>query len=355
VQVLFALALTSAVSAFLWPGMDARLAFALWLPVLAAVATVSGCAFGSADRAGNMLYEGIAAGTGFALVTVASLLPLTLALGVGEIPLRLFLGDVEPRGLAIAFDELSLDRLHLYLPALAAWAALLALLATKQRGVQTWYVLFGALALLAMYPRTDSAHALVAAPPILVAGAWALSRMRQRLLAVALLTVPLLAVAPQVLWRVDLLRQEAYAPLGLARADGILVPVSTADDTRGVVEFVQANTLAGAPLFVYPAAPLLNFLAERPNPTRFDHFFPGTLSAHDFETTIAELNQARPRYVIWDHRGVLVWGTDPANRPLSDYVWTCYRQAAAFGFYLVLERRDLSPPEGTALGKSDCH
>src|SRR5260370_9429461 len=160
-----------------------------------------------------------------------------------------------------------------------------------------------------MCPRADWAHEVVAAPPVAVAGAWALSRVRPRVLAAVVLSVPLIAVAPQVAWRADLLRQEAYAPLGLARADGILVPVTTAVDTRGVVEFVQANTPPGAPLFVYPAAPLLTSLAERPNPTRFDHFFPGTLSQRDFETTIAELNQARPRYVIWDHRGVLVWGT----------------------------------------------
>ena len=52
-----------------------------------------------------------------------------------------------------------------------------------------------------------------------------------------------------------------------------------------------------------------------------------------------ELEQARPRYVVWDHRGVVVWETDPANRPLSDYVWRCYEQVTAFNLYLVLERR----------------
>ena len=31
--------------------------------------------------------------------------------------------------------------------------------------------------------------------------------------------------------------------------------------------------------------------------------------------------------------------TDPANRPLSDYVWRCYEQVTAFNLYLVLERR----------------
>jgi len=357
-QVLFALAVAVAVSAFLWPGMDGRLALALWLPVLLAVAIASGVGLmgnpRETDRVGpgEIVREAIAACAGFGIVTVAWLLPLALALGPSEIPVGLFVGEVDPRGLAIGFDPPGLDRLHLYLPALAAWAGIAALIATRTKGVQTWYVLFGALTLLAMYPRADSAHALVAAPPILVAAAWALARVRPRLLAVALLGVPLLAVVPQVAWRADLLRQEAYAPLGLARAENILVPVTTADDTRGVVDFVRGNTAPGAPLFVYPAAPLLNFLAERPNPTRFEHFLPGTLTQSDFEMAIAELEQARPRYVIWDHRGVVVWGTDPANRPLSDYLWTCYHQVAAFNLYLVLERRtDLSPPEGN----SSCH
>jgi hypothetical protein len=142
------------------------------------------------------------------------------------------------------------------------------------------------------------------------------------------LSVPLLAIAPQIAWRAELLRQEPYESLGLARAD-VLVPRTTAEDTRGVIDFVHRQTPPGAPLFVYPAAPLLNFLAERPNPTHFDHFFPGTLNPSDFDTTIAELQAARPRYVIWDHRGVVVWGTEPANRPLSDYLWTCYSQVAA--------------------------
>jgi len=344
IQVLFAVLLRVAVSAFLWSGLDGLSAVALWLPVvLAVLATVAaGLAHaGHGPRSAGLadtVRDAAAAGAGIVVVTVSWLLPLGLALGPRDIPLGLFLGEVDPRGLVIGFDAPNLDRLHLYLPTLAACAGLLALISTRNNRLQTWYVLFGALAMLAMYPRSDSAHALVASPPILVAAAWALSRVRPRLLAVALLGVPLLAVAPQVAWRADLLRAEPYEPLGLARA-AVLVPRTTAADIRGVVEFVQANTPPGAPLFVYPAAPLLNFLAERPNPTRFDHFFPGTLSQSDFDSAIAELEQARPRYVIWDHRGVVVWATDPANRPLSDYLWACYREVAAFNLYLVLERQ----------------
>jgi hypothetical protein len=341
-QVLFGIALGVAMSAFLWPGLDWRSALALWVPLLLAITVATGLARAgpgaNSDGLAAVMPEATAAGTGFGLVTLSWLVPLALVLGPRDTPLGLFLGAVDARGLAIAFDEPSLDRLHLYLPALAAWTAIGALAATRARGLPTWYVLFGALALLAMYPRSDTAHALVASPPILVAGAWALSRVRPRLLAVALLGVPIVAVAPQVTWRAEFLLAEPYEPLGLARA-AVAVPRTTAEDTRAVVEFVRANTPPGAPLFVYPAAPLLNFLAERPNPTRFDHFFAGTLSPSDYTSAIADLDRARPQYVIWDHRGVVYWGTDLASVPLNDYVWTCYGEVAAFELYLVLERQ----------------
>jgi len=53
---------------------------------------------------------------------------------------------------------------------------------------------------------------------------------------------------------------------------------------------------------------------------------------------IASLGANPPRYVVWDHAGVIVWDTDAANRPLSDYIWRCYSEVASFGLVLVLER-----------------
>ena len=60
--------------------------------------------------------------------------------------------------------------------------------------------------------------------------------------------------------------------------------------------------------------------------------------SRDFGEVIDALDRTRPRYVLWDHLGVLVWETDPKNRPLSDYLWRCYSEVAAFHTYLVLER-----------------
>ncbi|MCA1647713.1 MAG: hypothetical protein LC797_20385 [Chloroflexi bacterium] len=256
--------------------------------------------------------------------------------------------------------DASLGTLHLYLPALAAWAAIATLLipARDRRATDPapWYLLFGVLAGLTLYPRIDTAHVVIASPPILVLGAWALARAQSSVryagtwrswgVVLTLLILPIGALAPQLMLRYatfiapeDPGEPQDYRPLGLPRAP-VLVPPQLGADTRLLVDYVQAGTPPGAPLFAYPAAPLFNFLAARPNPTRFDHFLPGTLAEQDLAEVIASLRHARPRYVIWDHAGVLLFNTDRANRALSDYLWRCYHEVTAFHLYLVLERRD---------------
>jgi hypothetical protein len=244
--------------------------------------------------------------------------------------------------------------LHLYLPGLAIWAAVPAVLVMRgARGtLLAYYVLFGSLASLVVYPRADTVHTIVASPMALVAGVGALAMVSRsssgfsRVLALtALVALPVVAVAPSLGWRAAILltaddsgQRFSYANLGAERA-AVLVPRRVADDLGGVAGYVQAGTLPGQPLFVYPVAPLVNFLADRPNPTRFDHYLPGTLTSTDFEEVITDLDRSAPRYIVWDTYGVQFWETDPANRPLTDYIWRCYQPHAAFQQYLVLERK----------------
>ena len=85
--------------------------------------------------------------------------------------------------------------------------------------------------------------------------------------------------------------------------------------------------------------PLFNFLVDRPNPTRFNHFIAGALTPADMQEVIRDLDRAKPRYILWDHGGVVYFQTDLTNRPLSDYIWGCYHRVASFTSYLILERR----------------
>jgi hypothetical protein len=258
-------------------------------------------------------------------------------------------------GLDAAFSTL-----FLYLPALGAWAGLTTMVARVRHGeslgMVPWYLLCGATSALAIYPRFDFLHVIFAGPVLFVVEAWALSRMYAGLaegatragrgaIYAALLVVPVAAVAPHVSWRyVTLVHADPrsptpppYVPLGLERAP-VLVPRHIADSVRGAVALVQAGTPPGEPFLAYPAAPLFNFLADRPNPTRFTHFFPGALTADDLGDVIARLERARPRYVLWDHSQVAHWGNDPVTRSLSDYIWQCYEPVAALSPFLILER-----------------
>jgi hypothetical protein len=437
VQGLFALALGSAVTVLLWPGLSVLLASTILLPLLLTLGLLVWSAWshvrvdGWTPGLSPFLIDAVAAGAAFVVVSLAWLVPLTLALGVRGVPWGLFVGQVNQGALMLPLDppppatrpvvlvaiwlpiliaflgwrrgvpsrrilagavvasalvallpvayvvdeslaEIAvlypwltylndeLGSLFIYLPAVGAWVglAMLVIVVIRRAPVQplAWYLLAGTLSALALYPRVDTVHAMFAGPPLLVVGAWGLAwayralahhlnGLNRVLVYVSLMVVPIAAVAPHVYWRyVTIVHADprsptppAYVDLGLERAS-VRVPEHIATSIRGAVEYVQAGTPSGAPFFAYPVNPLFNFLADRPNPTRFNHFIAGALTPSDMEEVIADLERARPRFVLWDHGGASYFKTDLTNRPLSDYIWGCYSQVAAFSPYLILER-----------------
>jgi hypothetical protein len=418
---------------FLDNGFDERLAVTVWLPLLATLVLLLAWSGGYGRRMARLPmlagFDGVVLesawfGAGVVIFSLGWLGPLLAALGPGNTPLGLFLGDANQAALIFPLDglplgtpmlalvaawlplvaaavfrgigrwllapaalasvasalprfaplrtapldpltsgvgaqpglewlDLQFGSLSLYLAALAAWLAWLILVRRRAAGrpppIVAWYLLVGTLAQLALYPRADRVHALFAAGPLLAVGAWIVARIHRHLAArlprpgqaavfVALLVVPLVAVAPYAYWRYsNLMPRPSYVKLELDGAPE-LVSQPLADDLRDAIRYVQRGTPPGAPFFAYPVDPLANVLADRPNPTRFDHFMPGALTATDMQQVIAGLDQARPRYVLWDHGAVVYWDTDRANRPLSDYIWRCYQQVATFHLLLILER-----------------
>jgi hypothetical protein len=203
----------------------------------------------------------------------------------------------------------------------------------------------------------DAAHAMFAGPPLLVVGAgglaWAYRTFTRGagplvrgLVYASLLVAPLAAAAPHLYWRyVTLVHADprapvapAYVPLDLERA-AVLAPENVAVNVGGAVRFVRAGTPPGEPFFAYPVVPMFHFLADRPNPTRFNHFIPGALTPDDLRHVIRDLEASKPRYVLWDHGSVVYWRTMSTDSDLSDYIWGCYEQVANFTPFLILERR----------------
>lgn len=251
----------------------------------------------------------------------------------------------------------------LYLPSLVFWPTLAVMLVSNGRvtgalGARWWWYLFaGAILMFAQYPRVDEIHLLHSSPPILLAATglaaaawraaptWSLARA---LVLAAIVLIPLVSVSAPAAWRaVAILVPDTARPdtreferLTLERAP-VLLPAHSARSYQGVVNYVRERTSGSEPIFVFPVAPMFYFLADRPNPTRYDHLQPGVANEAEQQQMIDDL--AHVRFVVWDHLGVADWGTAQAYRPLSDYIWWCFTPTEDFPPFLVLERNERCP------------
>ena len=109
-QGLFTLVLGLAATVLLWPGLTVRLGASLWVPLLLTLALVLWAAWSRLERHGwsaglaRFLLDGVAAGAAFVAITLAWLVPLTLALGVHGMPWGLFVGHVNQGALILPLD-----------------------------------------------------------------------------------------------------------------------------------------------------------------------------------------------------------------------------------------------------------
>ena len=193
-----------------------------------------------------------------------------------------------------------------------------------------WYVLAATALLVTQFPRMDTLHLAWSAPLVLVLGAAALSRLRPVFAAVAVAAAVAL-VAPTVTSRLA----SVVAPR--APIDGVEAPPRTAADLQDLVADIQQRTGPGEPIFVYPSSPLVYVLAERPNPTRFDHLNPGAATPAQIQATIDDLAAARVRLVVVSDYWRDVWGPPGANAALETWLASTFtEEVARHGPYRVL-------------------
>lgn len=267
----------------------------------------------------------------------------------------------------LAIDVLNLLNVNvgnqlLYLPTLVFWPTLgvLAGIALRQGAGAAvrwrWYVFSGVIFMFAQFPRVDDIHLLHAALPLFVAATglaahawraaprWSLARL---LVLVVIVGLPAVSVSSTTTWRAvaflvpDAARPHVaeYAEFSHARAP-VVLPAHAARSYRGLLDYIEARTAPGEPIFVFPVAPMFYFLADRPNPTRYNHLQPGVADEAAQRRMIDELTLAGVRYVVWDHLGVIDWGTQIAYQTLNDFIWHCFTPREDFPPFVVLERNE---------------
>jgi len=105
-------------------------------------------------------------------------------------------------------------------------------------------------------------------------------------------------------------------------------------------------------VFVYPYYPMYYFLANLRNPTRYGILLYGYNTDAQFQEALADLDRARPRYVLWD---TVVDGNNwkkwypayvrPAERDLviEPYLDRHYRTVTTKSGFRIMERIDARP------------
>ena len=124
----------------------------------------------------------------------------------------------------------------------------------------------------------------------------------------------------------------------LPAVDGVLVADEQASTIQAVVEFVESNTLPGEPIFVYPSSPMVYVMANRPNPTRFGHLYPGAASIDELRRVMSILDQTPVRVVVVSYSELSFWGPPAQNEALEAYLSLSYHEAARFREYRVFVR-----------------
>jgi hypothetical protein len=248
------------------------------------------------------------------------------------------------------------------LPPVAALAAAWLVARSPEQWRLRLYAFVGVFALLSQYPRMDTLHLAWSAPMLLVLGFYALFRaynwLRPRvhakcarrvvILTCALLCVPFFAALPGVYLRAGSIFEtspttglpQRIPMLTLQRPPsvaGIRVSMAMSWQLTDVVDDLRSSTAPAESIFVYPSQPLLYVLADRPNPTRHSHVYPG-LPASEQAAIIAALEHAGVRTAIVSDAWLDFWLAGGGNPTLETYLDDHFKEVERFGVYRKLRR-----------------
>ena len=222
-----------------------------------------------------------------------------------------------------------------YLPPFVQAIALLYLVLSivrrrfgRHEAVLTFLVVWSALFYLQVMIRSDFTHLMIALPPffLLMAFGWSIARQKfanYHKLNLALSGIFAILVA-SFLWVLhsfalpDVTR--ANEPLTLKRGG---VRIEQAHVIADFVQSLQARVPPDHSILVLPYQPMLYFLSERRNPTRWNYLWPGDQTALDHERLIEEAERDPPAIVLLaEQRKVAAFAPGIIEYLRERYLWT---------------------------------
>ncbi|HZQ29515.1 MAG TPA: hypothetical protein VFA93_00320 [Patescibacteria group bacterium] len=86
--------------------------------------------------------------------------------------------------------------------------------------------------------------------------------------------------------------------LKFAKAKGIFIDSSLASQLSGVDQFIKKNKGGNSYVLVYPFSPMLYFLYDINNPSRYSIYYPGYLDMQQEESVLEEIKNKRVKFII---------------------------------------------------------
>jgi hypothetical protein len=292
-------------------------------------------------------------GSLWALATVALAL---CAFALARVP------ETDPYTLGASFGLSMTENIDQIVPALAGAIVTLACLSGWTRVAESrmvaWLVTFGAAMFFLQYPRMDEPHLIFSAPPMMAALAWFLGRAESRFLSslpsrpgvvlrsaitMSLMLIPLISLFPVTNWRWSMLvpprgdaelRTHTYVPMENPRA-GVLALPYVAQPLDALVEEIQSRTSPGESIFVFPATPMIYYLADRPNATRYNHFLTGLATIENERDAIRQIQNRSVRIVVVEPGFEYLWLRETDYPELRYFLRTEFELSSQIGPYEI--------------------
>lgn len=176
---------------------------------------------------------------------------------------------------------------------LAGWPVALALRPpgnpVKRRAIQ--YLLVCSVALVAStYPRPDLTHLAWVAPVAFVLAAALIAQAASRWIQASVIVIAIFGAAILLLY--------LAGTLGGARLNSPVGEVRVAKNLAPDIERLLSTVKPGDTAFVHPYKPLMYFLTQSVNPTRYSYLAPGLMTDQDEDSALNDLRGSPPRWVM---------------------------------------------------------
>lgn len=86
--------------------------------------------------------------------------------------------------------------------------------------------------------------------------------------------------------------------LNLPRTKNIRIDKPLADDLTSLYKFIQSKTSSNDYIFSYPFSPMLYFIFERNNPSKYSIYYPGYLTEKQEKEVVSEIKSKNVKYII---------------------------------------------------------